>query len=130
MVGNLFVTRKTTVVETVSMLTHVFASPDVIEKVRREICLVWDELQQADKTLFREFVKMFYAFRPVETLILLNDEIDSLPAEEFDIDEVDFAQKRNHISVNDEIVNILIGFKYKQELPDVGPAVRIPEVSQ
>ena len=118
MVGNLFVTRKTAVVETVSMLTHVFASPDVIEKVRREICLVWDELQQADKTLFREFVKMFYAFRPVETLILLNDEIDSLPGEEFDIDEVDFAQKRNHISVNDEIVNILIGFKYKRELPE------------
>lgn len=98
-------------------IMNVFADKELETFVKNEIISIWDEIK-SDKEKFKIFFKGFYIIRPIETLVLLNEEIEKMSVEEYDVSCIKFKNNENLDTINDYIISILAGFKDTQNLSE------------
>lgn len=98
-------------------IMNVFADKELETFVKNEIISIWDEIK-SDKEKFKIFFKSFYIIRPIETLVLLNEEIEKMSVEEYDVSCIKFKNNENLDTINDYIISILAGFKDTQNLSE------------
>ena len=104
-------------VSSVNTLLNIFKNKALLNFVEKEIKLLWDELSTEKSPIFFEFVKVFFPINPTETLLLLQNEIES---EERVISEwldIDTEKGKNYQHVENDIVKILCGFADMTDLP-------------
>ena len=76
------------------------------EYIREHVKSAWDCMSKED--CFWDFVKRFYIFKPVDTLILLKDKIDAEPKNDVSLSEL--KTQLNCYGIPDDIIRILEGF--------------------
>jgi len=116
MLRDCFKNYKTHVINAFNTLANIFASKKMHEQLEKEVGIVWDEFQSTKNPLFFDFIKVFHVIRPTDTLLILQEKIDALPQENFDIYSIDFEKEKRHQSVNDDILALIGGFRDKEEL--------------
>lgn len=98
-------------------LIKVFADEKIEAFTRDEIISIWNEIK-SDKEKFKIFLKYFYSVRPIETLVLLNEKIEKMSIEEYDVSCIKFKYNENLDTINDYIISILAGFKDTENLSE------------
>jgi hypothetical protein len=96
----------------INTIMKLFCSEELNNYLFSEIGLMWDEYSAKDKTIFIEYMKMFYPVRELETLKYINDFTDRIEAVSFDASNIKFEQMKNNQRIDDIYLNILSGFKY------------------
>ncbi|MDV0446459.1 hypothetical protein MsAg5_02980 [Methanosarcinaceae archaeon Ag5] len=95
------------IIDRISMLLEVFSSKKVDEKISISVNKVWSRLESQNSTKLFNFIKIFYAYNPIKTLIFLNEIIDS--EKSVYVKNIDFDSKEFDKNVND-IITILGSF--------------------
>ena len=117
MVKVCFLSYRARTISSVNTLLNVFKNVEVSNFVEKEIKKVWDELATEKSPVFFEFVKVFFFVSPTETLMILQNKIDS----EEDITckwcDIDTKKGKNYQHVTNEIIETLGGFADMQDLP-------------
>ncbi|WP_218055546.1 hypothetical protein, partial [Megasphaera sp. DISK 18] len=91
-------------------LLNIFRNKEVVDFVKKEIDLLWDELSKEKSPIFFEFVKVFFRAKPTETLLILNDEIESEETVIREWSDIDTEKGKNNQHVENDIIKILGGF--------------------
>lgn len=98
-------------------IMNVFADKELETFVKNEIINIWNEIK-SDRDKFKIFFKSFYIIRPIETLVLLNEEIEKMSVEKYDVSCIKFKDNENLDTINDYIISILAGFKDTKNLSE------------
>lgn len=109
---------KSEVINATNILANIFASDNVHKQLKNEIGIVWDDYKLSQNPMFFEFVKAFHEIRPLETLLIIKEKIDALSYESFNVNTINFEKERQNSRVNDDILEILGGFRDGQNLTD------------
>ncbi|MDD9149836.1 hypothetical protein OYT88_14875 [Sporolactobacillus sp. CQH2019] len=112
---NCFKDYESRVINATNILGNVFASESLYNQLKQEIGIVWEQFEKTNDPLFPKFVKAFHFFRPTETLLMLESQIEKLSQNEIDISRKDFSEKSS--IVNDDILSILGQFSYNENYP-------------
>lgn len=99
-----------------NILLNVFSDAAVQTYIEQQINIVWDKLQN-DEERFPPFFRAFYMIRPTETLLLLKEKIDKEPVHPFDVKSIEFKKNDGGVTIDDDVVEVLCGFKYHEQLP-------------
>lgn len=111
-----FYINKERTISACNVLLNVFSDVTVQTYIEQQINIVWDKLQN-DEERFPPFFKAFYMIRPTETLLLLKEKIDNEPVHPFDVQSIEFKKDDGGVTIDDEVVEVLCGFKYNEQLP-------------
>lgn len=117
MIMDCFFINKEKTISACNILLNVFYDDAVQDYVEEQINTVWDCLRP-DTDSFFPFFKAFHMVRPTETLVLLNEIIDSEPLREFDVRSITFKKMESEKSINDDIIGMLCSFKMHPQLPE------------
>lgn len=112
-----FLSQNERTVFSVSTLLTIFRNKELINFVEKEIKLLWDELSTEDSPIFFEFVKAFFRINPTETLLLLQNKIESEERVIFEWSDIDIEKRKSYQHVENDIINILGGFADMTDLP-------------
>lgn len=110
MIRTCFSINKNKTINAVSTLINVFQSNDLRSFVESEIRTVWSQLANEQSPYFMEYIKAFYPVNQTETLIILNNIIESMESVPIDPDKIDTETGKNYQSVEDDILTIIGGF--------------------
>ena len=110
-----FINREKTI-DACNILLRVFSDDAVQDYVEKEIGVVWDSMKQ-DAENFFPFFRAAYIVRPTESLVLLSEKIALEPPRAFDVRSTAFQKTNNTVSLDDDIIDILCGFKRRMEFP-------------
>jgi hypothetical protein len=113
-----FQSHPTRVISTINILGNIFQSDDVGSKLNKEIEIAWDYFKDLNAQQLFEFVKAFHSVRPTETLLMIREKIKNYPSVEFDVSTIDFEKEKNHQRIEDDILEILGSFSYREQLPE------------
>lgn len=105
-----FINFRSGIVRTINVLLNIFNSEQSQTYIKNEIDKVWDKYKKEDDKLFFEFVKVFHDFKPVESLLYIQQKIECMEKEEVDLSTIDFD--KNSGGIRDEILLILAGYRY------------------
>lgn len=97
-------------ISSINTLLNIFRNEFIFNFVENEIKSLWYELSKEKSPFFFEFVKVFFRINPTETLLILQNKIES---EERIIGEwcdIDTEKGKNYQNVTNEIIKILGGF--------------------
>ena len=64
------------IISIVNILINIFASKELLDFVSNEIKIVWKKLESENSPYFFDFVKIFFHFKPTETLVILKRKIE------------------------------------------------------
>lgn len=104
-------------ISSVNTLLNIFRNRTLLNFVEKEIKLLWDELLTEKSPIFFEFVKVFFRINPTETLLLLQNEIESEEKVICEWSNIDTEKGENYQHVKDDIIKILGGFADTTDLP-------------
>lgn len=104
-------------VSSVNTLLNIFRNKELLNFVEKEIKLLWDELSTEKSPIFFEFVKVFFRVNPTETLLLLQNEIESEERVICEWSDIDTEKRENYQHVENDIIKILGGFADMTDLP-------------
>ena len=104
-------------VSSVNTLINIFRNKELLNFVEKEIKLLWDELSTEKSPIFFEFVKVFFRINPTETLLLLQNEIESEERVICEWSDIDTEKRKNYQHVENDIIKILGGFADMTDLP-------------
>jgi len=104
-------------VSSVNTLLNIFRNKELLNFVEKEIKLLWDELSTEKSPIFFEFVKVFFRINPTETLLLLQNEIESEERVICEWSDIDTEKRKNYQHVENDIIKILGGFADMTDLP-------------
>lgn len=104
-------------ISSVNTLLNIFRNSTLLNFVEKEIKLLWDELLTEKSPIFFEFVKVFFRINPTETLLLLQNEIESEEKVICEWSNIDTEKGKNYQHVKDDIIKILGGFADTTDLP-------------
>ena len=104
-------------ISSVNTLLNIFRNRTLLNFVEKEIKLLWDELLTEKSPIFFEFVKVFFRINPTETLLLLQNEIESEEKLICEWSNIDTEKGENYQHVKDDIIKILGGFADTTDLP-------------
>ena len=116
MIEKCFIINKEKTVSACNILLNVFSNDEVENYVRKQINIVWDNLQ-SDEDNFFPFFKVFYIVRETESLARIKKIIDSAPAQKFNVQSIVFEKDKNTSVIHDDIIQILCGYKDRSDLP-------------
>ncbi len=116
MIEKCFVPYRSRVMTSVNTLVGIFRDVDLQSFVETEIKQLWNKLADENSPYFMEFMKAFYAVNPTETLIILDQKINSLKPVDISVNEIDINAGKNYKSVDDDIIMILGGFADSEDL--------------
>ena len=112
-----FYLNKRQTINACNTLLSVFSDKQVEEYIEQQISLVWDRLVD-DKEKFLPFFNAFHLIRPTETLILLKARIDSVPASQFNVREIEYKKENRSGGILDDTIRALCSFKLHPQLLD------------
>ena len=104
-------------ISSVNTLLNIFRNRTLLNFVEKEIKLLWGELLTEKSPIFFEFVKVFFRINPTETLLLLQNEIESEEKVICEWSNIDTEKGKNYQHVKDDIIKILGGFADTTDLP-------------
>lgn len=104
-------------ISSVNTLLNIFRNETLFNFVEKEIKLLWDELSIEKSPAFFEFVKAFFRINPTETLLILQNKIESEEGVICEWDDIDTEKGKNYQNVTDDIIKILGGFADTADLP-------------
>ncbi|MFQ9704831.1 MAG: hypothetical protein ACLR0U_28415 [Enterocloster clostridioformis] len=104
-------------VSSVNTLLNIFRNKELLNFVEKEIKLLWDKLSTEKSPIFFEFVKVFFRINPTETLLLLQNEIESEERVICEWSDIDTEKRKNYQHVENDIIKILGGFADMTDLP-------------
>ncbi len=104
-------------VSSVNTLINIFRNKELLNFVEKEIKLLWDELSTEKSPIFFEFVKVFFRINPTETLLLLQNEIESEERVICEWGDIDTEKRKNYQHAENDIIKILGGFADMTDLP-------------
>ena len=104
-------------VSSVNTLLNIFRNKELLNFVEKEIKLLWDELSTEKSPIFFEFVKVFFRINPTETLLLLQNKIESEERVICEWSDIDTEKRKNYQHVENDIIKILGGFADMTDLP-------------
>ena len=104
-------------ISSVNTLLNIFRNKALLSFVEKEIKILWDELSKEKSPIFFEFVKVFFHINPTETLLLLQNEIESKEKVICEWNNIDTEKGKNYQHVEDDIIKILGGFADTTNLP-------------
>ena len=117
MIKACFSSYKERTVSSVNTLLNIFRNKELLNFVEKEIKLLWDELSTEKSPIFFEFVKVFFRINPTETLLLLQNEIESEERVICEWSDIDTEKRKNYQHVENDIIKILGGFADMTDLP-------------
>lgn len=98
-------------------MLNIFKNKALLNFVEKEIKLLWDELSTEKSPIFFEFVKVFFRINPTETLLLLQNEIESEERVICEWIDIDTEKRKNYQYVENDIIKTLGGFADMNDLP-------------
>ncbi|MCQ4637229.1 ATP-binding protein [Anaerovorax odorimutans] len=104
-------------ISSVNTLLNIFRNETLLKFVEKEIKLLWDELSIEKSPIFFEFVKAFFRINPIETLLILQDKIESEEGVICEWSDIDTEKGKNYQNVENDIIKILGGFADMIDLP-------------
>ena len=104
-------------ISSVNTLLNIFRNKTLFNFVEKEIKLLWDELSIEKSPAFFEFVKVFFRINPTETLLILQNKIESEEGVICGWNDIDTEKGKNYQNVTDDIIKILGGFADMADLP-------------
>lgn len=104
-------------ISSVNTLLNIFKNKTLFNFVEKEIKLLWDELSTEKSLFFFEFVKVFFRINPTETLLILQNKIESEVEVFCKWCDIDTEKGKNYQNVTDDIIKILGGFADMTDLP-------------
>lgn len=117
MIKACFSSYKERTVFSVNTLVNLFGNKEALDFIKKEIKLLWDELSTEKLPIFFEFVKVFYRINPTETLLLLQNKIESEEGVICEWSDIDTEKRKNYQHVENDIIKILGGFSDMTDLP-------------
>lgn len=117
MIKACFQSYKERTISSVNTLLNIFRNETLFNFVEKEIKLLWDELSAEKSPAFFEFVKVFFRVNPTETLLILQNKIESEEGVICEWSDIDTEKGKNYQSVTDDIIKILGGFADMIDLP-------------
>ncbi|CAI3394616.1 ATP-binding protein [Enterococcus cecorum] len=112
-----FLSHRERTVSSINTLLNIFRNRALLNFVEKEIKLLWDELSTEESPIFFEFVKVFFRINPTETLLLLQNEIESEERVICEWSDIDTEKGKNYQYVENDIIKILGGFADMTDLP-------------
>lgn len=104
-------------ISSVNTLLNIFRNETLFNFVEKEIKLLWDELSTEKSPVFFEFVKVFFRINPTETLLILQNKIESEEEVICEWCDIDTEKGKNYQNVTDDIIKILGGFADMIDIP-------------
>lgn len=104
-------------ISSINTLLNIFRNKELLNFVEKEIKLLWDNLSTEKSPIFFEFVKVFFRINPTETLLLLQNQIESEEKVICEWDDIDIEKGKNYQYVKNDIIKILGGFADMTDLP-------------
>ncbi|MBU9736111.1 ATP-binding protein [Lachnospiraceae bacterium ASD5720] len=104
-------------VSSVNTLLNIFRNEALFDFVKKEIKILWDELSTEESPVFFEFVKVFFRINPTETLLILQNKIETEKGVICEWHNIDTEKGKNYQNVTNDILKILGGFAYMTDLP-------------
>ena len=104
------------VVRAINILLNIFQSEQSKIYIEKEVDKVWNKYKKENDELFFKFVKVFHDFKPVESLLYVQQKIECMPKEEVDLNTVNFD--KNSAGIKDEILLILAGYRYSNYITE------------
>ena len=104
-------------ISSINTLLNIFRNETLFNFVEKEIKLLWNELAIEKSPMFFEFIKAFFRINPTETLLILQDKIESEKKVFCDWNDIDTEKGKNCQNVTDDIIKILGGFADMDDLP-------------
>ena len=101
---------KSRTVQALNTLIAVFRNKETQQFIEEQINIVWDELKQESDTKFYEYVKVFFLINPTQTLLLLQEKIDSTTPTDISQEDLYGLQKNEANHIDNDILDILSGF--------------------
>jgi energy-coupling factor transporter ATP-binding protein EcfA2/NAD-dependent SIR2 family protein deacetylase len=111
-----FINFKQRTVGSINTLLGVFRNQALHQYVADEIKKLWNELSEEKSPYFFEFIKTFFRVNPTETLLMLQEHIESQSEVRILPDNIDTITGKDYQSVNDDIIKILGGFYNSTDL--------------
>src|SRR5699024_1090401 len=104
-------------ISSVNILLNIFRNETLFNFVEKEIKLLWYELSTEKSSVFFEFVKVFFRINPTETLLILQNKIESEKGVTCRWNDIDTEKGKNYQNVTDDIIKILGGFADMADFP-------------
>lgn len=117
MIKTCFSSYRERIISSVNTLLNIFRNEALLNFVVKEIKLLWDKLSTEKSPIFFEFVKVFFRINPTETLLLLQNEIESEKRVICEWGDIDTEKGKNYQYVENDIIKILGGFADMSDLP-------------
>lgn len=111
-----FESYRSKVVFSINTLVGVFKNKELYSYVENEIKTLWKKLKNNDSKEVLEYIKVFHAVNPTETLLYLQDMIKATEKVELLFSQIDTEKGKNNHSINDDIINILGSFAATEDL--------------
>lgn len=112
MIKTCFPYYKDKTIFSINTLITIFKNKELFNFIEKEIKLIWNELSTEKSTIFYEFMKVFFPINPIETLLILKDEIENDKSVVFEYNNIDIEKEKNNHYVNNYIIEILGKFAY------------------
>lgn len=104
-------------ISSVNTLLNIFRNETLFNFVEKEIKLLWYELSTEKSSVFFEFVKVFFRINPTETLLILQNKIESEKGVTCRWNDIDTEKGKKYQNVTDDIIKILGGFADMADFP-------------
>ncbi|UUV15634.1 hypothetical protein [Clostridioides difficile] len=90
------------IIRVINILLNIFRSEKTENYILEEVNNVWNMYEKTDDKLFFEFLMIFWSFKPIESLLYLQQMIEYTKIESIDIQAIDFDKHLS--SVTDKIL--------------------------
>lgn len=117
MIKACFLNYRERTVYSINTLLNIFRNKELLDFVKKEIKLLWNELSTEKSPIFFEFVKVFFRVNPTKTLLLLQNEIESEERVICEWSDIDIEKIKNYHYAENDIIKILGGFADMTDLP-------------
>lgn len=104
-------------ITSINTLLNIFRNETLFDFVEKEIKILWDELLTEESPIFFEFVKVFFRINPTETLLILQNKIESEERVIYEWHNIDTDKGKNYQNITNDIIKILGGFADMIDFP-------------
>lgn len=116
MIESCFVSYRQRTILAVNTLLGVFHNIDLKNYVEEEILSLWKKLEAEDSPIFFDYLKTFFPANEIQALLILKKRIDAESPVHIKAEDINTEDGKNFRSISDDIINILSGFAYLENL--------------
>lgn len=98
------------VIRATNILLNIFHSEQTRNHIEKEVSKLWNKYKIEEQELFFEFLKAFHGFKPEESLLYLQENVECMNEEVVDLRTINFD--KNIGRIDDEILLTLSGYRH------------------